>query len=81
VQEQPTGYELLLRSGIVQRDPCTATISDLLCFPICVLVALIQCSLVAPEISSSKAESWREMSLNLADVASLSCYAKFFNMT
>jgi hypothetical protein len=39
-----------------------------------------QCSMVAAEISSSKARSWQEMSLNLADVVSLSYYAGIFNM-
>jgi hypothetical protein len=35
----------------------------------------------APDTSSNKAGSWWEISLNLANVASLSYYARFFNMS
>jgi hypothetical protein len=36
---------------------------------------------VVAETSSSEAGSWREMSLNLADLVCLPYYARFFNMT
>jgi hypothetical protein len=76
-----TDYWLLLQGGIIQCVPSTVAISDLLCIPIWVLIRFIpQCSLVAPETSSNEAGSWWEMSLNLAYEASLSYYAKFFNM-
>jgi hypothetical protein len=66
----------------VQSVPSTVSVSDLLCVPILSSSNPNSCTNAfwLHEISSSKARRWQEMSLNFAEVAFQSCYARFFNM-
>jgi hypothetical protein len=62
----------LLRSGIAQGAPCTATISDVLCVSTRVLIILDSCArafcqLPADTPSSVSGGTWREMAVNFAD--------------
>jgi hypothetical protein len=73
-------FRVLLRGGIAQCVQCTATIYDVLCVLVSVLIipdsvdrAVWQLSAEIP--SSKKGESWREMTVNFSyDVVYLFSY-------
>jgi hypothetical protein len=80
---KPGYYWLLLRSGMLQSVPCTeASFWSLMCPLLSSNHSwfIRQNALLAAETPSSESGIWRKMSLNLADVISLSYSTGIFSM-